>query len=198
MRNDEGLDSAPDTELAERFWKGDTRAFETLCDRYYRYVWKCCWKVAQSRADADELTQETFWRAARKMDRFLGNRDNRNFKAWIGRMAISLAINHTRLKKNRPNVSLGEWHDVQAPEKSDPVQVLQDEEYRQALRKATDELPEPMRTYFRESCFLGLPATEIARIHAVPAHQVRDYVRRASEIIQNKLRKFFDDDRLGK
>ena len=194
-QDNEGTDSPSDTELAERFFEGDKRAFEMLVDRYYGYLWKCCYGVIQNREDAEELVQDTFLRAARKMGRFLQNTENRNFKAWIRKMAINLAI--TRKRKGLP-ASSGELNGVQASEESDPVRVVENEEAWQAVWKAARELPEPMRTYFWDRHVRGLSINEIARTYDRPIHHVVHYLNRSREIVWNKLRKLFDDDRPDK
>jgi RNA polymerase sigma-70 factor (ECF subfamily) len=198
MDHDENLDSLSDEELAKRFFKGSSVAFDVLHARYREYVRTCCYNVIKNQETAEELAQDTFERAARKIRYFLKNSAKRNFKAWIRTIACNLAINRLRREKGvrraTTNLSPFQIDNSRASEESDPVQLLKEEERRQALRKVIDELPEPRRTILIDRWFREMERKEIAKTYEISIHQVDHHLRRARAFLKRKMWKMMQDD----
>lgn len=86
-----------DAELLEQCRRGDGAAFERLVRKYQDRIFNTCWRMSGNRADAEELTQETFVRAFQAIGRFDGRSE---FFTWLYRIATNLAISHQR-KRSR-------------------------------------------------------------------------------------------------
>ena len=83
--------SGPDaTERADvqRAASGDTAAFERLYRRHVGRVHALCRRMV-GQEDADDLTQEVFVRAWRKLDRFRGEAA---FGTWLYRLAVNVIL----------------------------------------------------------------------------------------------------------
>ncbi len=85
---------------------GDERAWQSWYDEsfagLYRYV---CWRCAGLRDVADEVVQETWLTAVRRIAKF--DPDQASFAAWLRGIAANLIRNHLRtLRRAAPTVPL--------------------------------------------------------------------------------------------
>ena len=87
MRKDE-------RELIDRLRAGDMKALEGLYRRYVDTVWRYGWFRTRDRDEAAEIVQETFLRAARRINQFEGRSQ---FVTWL--MAIARSVLSERFRK---------------------------------------------------------------------------------------------------
>ncbi|MDO3408540.1 RNA polymerase sigma factor [Saccharibacillus sp. CPCC 101409] len=66
---------------------------DTVVREHWGDVWKYLFFMTRSRTAADDLTQETFMRALRALDRF---RREASVKTWLMRIARNTFVNHRR------------------------------------------------------------------------------------------------------
>ena len=193
------MDLLSDEELAERVFEGDVAAFDVLCARFRGYVTTCCYRVLGDREAAEEVTQDTFLRVFRKIRYFLENSKKKNFKAWIGITARRLAINRLRQDRKRKgaraNPSSFQLNDIQAPEESDPVRLLEAEEWRQMVWKAVEELPELTRACFIARYFRTMKGREIAKVYELSMNQVDYHLRRGRAIFESTIHKLTQNNK---
>lgn len=78
-----------DAELARRATAGDAASFATLVDRHAPACLRFATRMLDSPEDAEEATQDAFWRAHRAIHRF---DDRANFRTWL----MSILINRCR------------------------------------------------------------------------------------------------------
>ena len=84
--------------LVEQSLKGEKQAFEQLVKRYQKLIYNLAYRMTGSREDAEDLAQETFLRAYKKLGTFqLGHR----FSPWLFRIASNLCINWQNHQKFR-------------------------------------------------------------------------------------------------
>lgn len=94
MRRMEGNDFV----LVERARVGDTDAFKELVDRHSQTLFKTAYRLTGNEADADDLVQEAFLRAYRKLDRFDGRSQ---FSTWLYRITVNCGMDLMRKKSRR-------------------------------------------------------------------------------------------------
>lgn len=90
-----------DTELVQLFQARDgrdDRPFRELFRRYQTVVWRACYGMMRNSRDAEDLTQEVFFKAYRSLGKFEGRS---SFKTWIYRIAINTAQNEIRRRSRR-------------------------------------------------------------------------------------------------
>ena len=80
----------------------DDRPFRELFHRYQRLVWRACYSVAGNAQDAEDLTQEVFFKVYRALADFEGRS---SFKTWLYRIALNTSKNELRRRAHRPQVS---------------------------------------------------------------------------------------------
>src|SRR3954470_320512 len=83
-------EAALDAELVRRFNSGDDSAFIEIMERYQRKIFTIVLGLLRNRADAEEITQDTFIRAHRGLGRFRGDS---SLATWLHRIAVNLARN---------------------------------------------------------------------------------------------------------
>ena len=74
------MESADDPEVVRRCLAGDERAHRQLVERYQRQVYSVALRMVRQVQDAEDLTQETFVRMFRALDRY---DPTRPFPAWL-------------------------------------------------------------------------------------------------------------------
>ncbi len=129
------MDYWSDISLVQRAKQSDPDAFQELIERHYPMVYALAYKFAGLRADAEDITQEVFIRAARGIGGF---REAASFTTWLYRITLNAAAEFRarHSKHSDGHTAFDELHDLHthtaAPEQTAlALQVL----------KAIDRLP---------------------------------------------------------
>lgn len=132
---------------------------EELYQQYFTVMYKYLFFISQNKHVAEELTQETFFKALQKIDDFRGECSIRVWLCQIGKNAY-----YDYLRKNRRLAPLEE-----EPEKSDGHSVELDFEKRetvQRLYRILHNLDEPYKEVFSLRTFGELPFREISSVQS--------------------------------
>lgn len=89
-------------QLCQQRGNRDDRPFQELMRRYQRLVWRVCYRFMGNGDDAEDLTQEVFFKVYRNLASFEGRS---TFKTWLYRIAINTAQNELRARARRPQES---------------------------------------------------------------------------------------------
>jgi RNA polymerase sigma-70 factor (ECF subfamily) len=81
---------AEDRRAVERARAGESAAFAELYERHYRRVFGIAFGMSASVPAAEDLTQETFMRAYRKLGQYRGDSA---FATWLHRLAVNVCLN---------------------------------------------------------------------------------------------------------
>jgi RNA polymerase sigma-70 factor, ECF subfamily len=90
------MDTYNEQDFIVRILDGDTQAFAVLLKRYQRPVHSLIRQVVHCKEDAEELTQDVFVKAFRKLGSFKGDS---SLSTWLHRIAYNTAIDATRKQK---------------------------------------------------------------------------------------------------
>jgi RNA polymerase sigma-70 factor (ECF subfamily) len=135
-------------------------------------VWRLCAHLG-SRADADDLTQETYARAFGSLHRFAGRSSARTWLLSIARRVCADAIRYRRPTSPLPDIEL-------AGRSSDPADTV-------SLRLVLDEIEPAFREAFVLTQVLGLSYPEAADVVGCPVGTIRSRVARARDALVNGL-----------
>jgi len=83
-------------ELIKKAKAGNREAFEQLTDQYYGNIFRMIYYRTQNRMDAEDLTQEVFFKAYKELSRLI---DEEHFKGWLFRIAVNRVHDFHRRKK---------------------------------------------------------------------------------------------------
>ena len=84
--------------LIKQAKEGDRGAFEELMHAYSGFVYSLAFRMLGSRADAEDVFQETFFRVWSHLRSF---RSGGNFTHWIKRIATNLCIDRLKARKRQ-------------------------------------------------------------------------------------------------
>lgn len=96
-----------DTSLATAAADGDRAAFATLLDRQYDRLFRLCFRLTGSQAEAEDLTQDI---CAALPTKLRGFRGDAAFTTWLYRIAVNAAHDHRRKQATHARAADG-WGD---------------------------------------------------------------------------------------
>jgi len=122
------LEELPDEALITFFLergRRDDRPFAELFRRYRSYVWRVCLGFFGNAQDAEDITQDVFFTAYRKLEQFRGQA---SFKTWLHRIASNLCKNEIRRRSRRVRASDVTFEDatadLQSPSEDPEVMLI--------------------------------------------------------------------------
>ncbi|MBI4346262.1 MAG: sigma-70 family RNA polymerase sigma factor [Elusimicrobia bacterium] len=165
--------------LVERSLAGDDLAFDELVrahgDRLFRLTRYVCGDLPD---EADDVFQETFLTAFRKLGRF--RRDAR-LGTWLHRIAANLCLLKRR-KKRRERLESLEGRDF--PDRSGPEESARREELRASVARALAAVPADYRLVLMLADVEGLPNAETARRLGLSVAAVKSRLHRGRELLR--------------
>jgi RNA polymerase sigma-70 factor (ECF subfamily) len=186
----EHSDSQTDSQLVRKVRHGDRAAFDLLVVKYQSRVGSIISRYVYDSQEVMDLTQETFIKAYRAIERFRGDSA---FYTWLYRIAVNTAKNFLESRGRRPQSSA----DIADAENFDdgrrlrdlasPERLLQKDELQEALSQAIAALPEELRSAFLLREYDGLSYEDIARILECPIGTVRSRIFRARDAVDRHL-----------
>jgi RNA polymerase sigma-70 factor (ECF subfamily) len=90
-------DDFPEKEIIRQAQEGDAGAFERIYRRYNRRVYALCLRMIKNQANAEDLTQEAFLQAFRKIHTFRGESA---FFTWFHRLTVNVVLMSLRKRKD--------------------------------------------------------------------------------------------------
>lgn len=153
---------------------GSQRDVERLVREHYASLYRYAYRLAGCAADAEDLTQEAFCTAQRKLAQL---RDSAKAKAWLFSILRHAYLHRLRADKHQRFVPVESLPDLPEPP-PDPLPPVEPDK----LQNALGELPEAFRTpvilyYFEEFSYrdiaeqMDLPlGTVMSRLARAKAH----------------------------
>jgi RNA polymerase sigma-70 factor (ECF subfamily) len=186
------MSSKSDRELALAAQQGSAEAFGVLVRRHQRRVFRLAVHLLRNSAEAEDVTQETFVRAYRALDRFDGRSEP---FTWIYRIAVNLSLNAIRARRSAsrgtplddPRIE-GLLEDRRMSG-MDPAHLAADRQLATALCDAIDELSETLRTTLIMVMIEGVSHAEAAEVLGCPEGTVAWRVHEA----RKKLRAYLEE-----
>lgn len=170
-----------DDVLVRRVLAGDTSAYATLVERYRPTLGRFAVRMLSNQADAEDVLQETFIRAYRSLARCEAGR----FHSWLFGILINRCRTHAAQRARRQHfVSSDEWTVASAA--SEPPAAA-DDEWRSALQKALEQLPDEQREAFLLKHVEDLSYEEMQELTGVRIPALKMRVFRAREALRRNL-----------
>jgi RNA polymerase sigma-70 factor (ECF subfamily) len=162
--------------------------FERQLRECQRLVFRVAYAVLDDRADAEEVTQDVFLQAYRKLATLS---EAGKFRAWVARMSWRLAINRQRAasRARRRDTSWWQWS---APRPPSVEKLAAEREFQSRLRAEIERLPEKLRAVLLLSAVEELDTREIAETLQIPEGTVRSRLHLA----RKQLLKVFSHERM--
>jgi len=179
---DRGLDGG----LIARCLAGEEAAYSLLYERYAGYIYRLTYSLLQHREDAEEVLQDTFEYAFRRLDHY--DPDKASFKTWLYQIAVSRCRNKRR-RKLLPTFSLSQWLGERLEDRDNPTpaEALALSGRQQRIWEALQALSPKLRETAVLRYYEELTYREIGQILEIPPKTAESRMRLAHKSLKEIL-----------
>ncbi len=168
-----------DLELVRLAQQGDADAFAALFNAHKAKIYSLCLRMTSNTAEAEDLAQDAFLQAFRKLSSFRGDS---TLSTWLHRVAVNTVLMHFR-KKGRRDISIDEPVNTEANapkrEHGRVDEGLAATIDRIALARAMKELPAGYRSILLLHEVKGYEHHEIARLRSCSVGNSKSQLHKA-------------------
>ena len=175
-----------DVQLIREILSGNDAAFSTLIQKYQKIVHAFAWRKIGDFHHAEEITQDTFLRAYRKLSTL---RDPTRFDRWLNVIANRLCLNWIQRKKPemQPLEDTSEkeiedsayTHYVSKKRETEATEYLYE-----IVKKLLEKLPETERTVMTLYYLGEMTTKEISKFLGVSVNTITSQLQRARKRLQ--------------
>jgi RNA polymerase sigma-70 factor, ECF subfamily len=168
--------NSADLELAQRCGRGDTAAFEELYRLHAPRLYTLILRMTGSEPDAEDLLQDVFLQAHRKLGGFRGES---SLGTWLYRMAVNQCLDFLRGRQVRMARATGSYDDGEIGEPVAPAPVVPAAISRVDLGRAIARLPDGCRAAFVLHDVEGFAHQEVAEMLGISEGTSKSQVHKA-------------------
>jgi RNA polymerase sigma-70 factor (ECF subfamily) len=180
-----------DQELVQQYLSGREQAFAELLRRHKTRVYTAIYMFVRDKYIAEDLFQETFIKAVKKLNSGLYN-DEGKFLPWLLRIANNLCIDYYRKTKRTPKVTNPDGYDIFSVlpfhETGAQEAIIKSEDQR-TVRALIDQLPPDQKEVLILRHYADYSFKEIAELTGVSINTALGRMRYA---IMNMRRLFME------
>ena len=184
-----------EAQLIERLKGGDQEAFDTIYNLYSPKLFKVAFKILGEAADTEDVIQEVFWTAYKKIKTFRGNAQ---LSTWLYRLTVNAALGKMRRAKRNKETAYEEYlpkfqedgHHLVRPvlDWSDTLdEKYAKQELQELLKEALDQLKPVDKAVIVLSDLEGFSDKEIAGTLNLTVSAVKTRLHRARLFLRGKL-----------
>ena len=170
--------------LLKRARKSDTNAASQLLTVYYEDIYSYLRRLCGSRADAEDLTQQTFLKVWSSLDRFKGRS---RFSTWLHRIAYNCYIDWQRRDPGNVQSNTDQWWRERTDRNPGPVEGLAQRQLSRQLYEAVDRLDEDKKQTVHLHYYQGLSLRETAKVLGVATSTVKYRLREVLRILRIRI-----------
>lgn len=169
-------------ELIERCRNNDQKAQFEIYKLYYKPMYNASYRILNNAAEAEDVMQESFLDAFRKIDNYTGKG---NFGGWLRRIVVNNSLDV--LKKRKDLVSIENTHIEYSQPTEDPSDFVECklEEVKLAIKELNDE----DRVIISLFLFEGYDHEEISQILNISNNASRTRYSRAKKRLVDMINK---------
>lgn len=186
-----------DWELLRRATPDDTSSFERLVSRHYRQAVAFCQQILGDHQKAEDIVQKGFVNIFQARERY---EHRARFKTFLFKVLLNLCINELNRKRgpiplssvaadDEGDLTGAHFHDRSSP---DPTRGIESEEALAMIKKGVMQLPPKHRAalYLRE--YGQMPYAEIATALGASLGEVKIWIHRGRNRLQEILRPYLE------
>lgn len=153
-------------------------------DLYHQTIFKFIWMLTKDYQQAEDLTQETFFKAYKKFHTF---NHKSSEKTWLFSIAHNVTVDYIR--KQKPIQFFKEWFQPQIDDKLDPENVVTVKESSREIHEALSSLKQSHREVIILRKIKGFSTSETAEILNCSESKVKSLLHRGMISLEKKLLK---------
>lgn len=169
-----------DETLVKETLQGFLSSYELLVKKYQQPILRHARRYFQNQDDAEDAVQETFIRAFKNLHQF---NQKKLFKPWLYQIATNYCLDE--LRKNKKITKLPE--EIISEEKPVVERIIEEEE-KNILQKAVDNLPEKYKLPIKGFYFDNHSYENLARILELPLNTLRTRLSRGKKLLEHALK----------
>lgn len=174
-----------DALLVRRCLGGDASAFEELLDSYKNQVFSLILRMVGNPQDAEDIAQETFIKAFRKLETY---DPSYPFITWLFRIAHNSSVDFLRARKPQAISIDDEDSPLEIEDKSDSVEAAVGQKLeREHIERLVASLPPLYREILLLQYQENLTGRELAEVLQIPEGTVKVRLFRAKALMRAKL-----------
>lgn len=158
------------------------KEFEEIYKLYYPQVYRFLMSLCSNSDLAEEITQETFFRALKGID---GYRGDCKLSVWLFQIAKNLYF--TQRKKEERFSSENETELSNTPDVLNVEEIIENKQLALKIHEVLHLIPEPYKEVFWMRAFGKLSFAEIGKIHGKTESWARVTFHRAKLKIQEEI-----------
>jgi RNA polymerase sigma-70 factor (ECF subfamily) len=175
-------------ELVARVKQGDVEAYGDLVGLYQTSVFNVCFRLLGERTEAEDLAQEAFLRAYRRLELF---DDKRPFGPWIRKIATNLCLNHLKWQTNYLSTMYEEEYTSNQVSHSTKTElIVHHNELQDSIRMALLKLPYQYRIAIELRHFQDMSYEEMASYLGLPLNTIKSHLYRARKKLSKLLKEW--------
>ena len=174
---------------------GDKEAFRHIVVKYHGMIYDLCKRMLGQAEEAEDITQETFLRAFRKLSTY---QLSYKFSTWLYTVSLNVIRNHRRRRWLKRMLSLDVEHEGNAI--IEPVDTRYDPEESIKSQRANaliDSMLNSLKADWKEPFFLhyikNLSCKEVAQILGISEESVKVRLFRSRSFLERKFRSQLND-----
>ena len=178
--------------------QGDKNAFNELMRRHRRWVFSLIRTYVDHREQAEDLTQEVFYRVCHALNQYQGGD---RFAGWLKQIAVNLARDHIRKQQRNPFVDAEDDLEENRPHPDeppfDPMAILNSHMLHHDLRTAIQMLPDDQRLTLIMHYFGSMKLQDIAWAMQCPVGTVKSRLFNGLRRVRRILTTRWSEDEEG-
>ena len=179
------MEGVTDDELVQLARNGDPSGFDEIVERHKGAVFRAALAALRNREDAEDVTQETFITAFRKLDTFRGDSQ---LRTWLSRIAWNKSMDQRRRGRFRRFLHLDEPDAAELPSlQADPEREALAASVHSRVRQEIERLPENLRDTLLLASGGDLDYSTIAEMLGVREGTVKSRVFEARAMLRAVL-----------
>lgn len=179
--------------LIQRCLAGEDSAYVALYNQYAGMIYRLCYSLLQHREDAEEVLQDSFEYAFRRLANYDANKSA--FKTWLYQIAVSRCHNKRR-RKWLPTFSLSQLvnQEITDSDSPTPAETMQLTEQQQQVWSAIQDLSDKLRETAVLRYYEGFSYVEIGQILGIPTKTAESRMRLAHNALRESLAEQIEHD----
>ncbi|WP_275316357.1 RNA polymerase sigma factor [Tenacibaculum bernardetii] len=176
-----------DQTYIDKVLKGDANAFSTLVDRYKNMVFTLALKMVKNREEAEEISQDTFIKAYKNLNKFKGDS---KFSTWLYKIGYRTSLDNLKKNKGKYNIDIIDEVTINKIESTEGIlEGIERKERAEVINSCMLSLPEDERAILWMFYFDELSLKEIIEVTDFSEANVKVKLHRARKSLLNIVEK---------